>query len=273
MRSRLFPRGWIPWWEKRESCFRGAKTKTFPGPGSAHQPLCPYPGQYPVLGGPEYRADHSRKSGWLSGKGGRRFLFLTDWSAGKEWIMIFLSGSRKVAGVGTHEQLTPTGRSSTPDSTAISGWSWNYVRGLFKCLPVISDISRDDQLGRPYDLGLLKKLFPYLWPWRRKWFLGLFLSVGLTLLDLIPPYLTKQALRSSYPGRGMERLKAFGPAVAPDSGDQLRPPVSPGPWSWNRWGQRVMHSLRLKLFSHLLSLPLSFSSTSSRGPDDHPGHQ
>ena len=51
-----------------------------------------------------------------------------------------------------------------------------------------------EQLGRPYDFGLLKKLFPYLWPWRKKWFLGLFLSIGLTLLDLIPPYLTKQAL-------------------------------------------------------------------------------
>ena len=115
----------------------------------------------------------------------------------------------------------------------------------------------DEQLGRPYDLGLLKKLFPYLWPWRRKWFLGLFLSIGLTLLDLIPPYLTKQALdlhilAGDWKGLRPLALLLLLILVANFGLQYLQAMVL------EQLGQKVMHTLRLKLFSHLLSLPLSF---------------
>jgi ATP-binding cassette subfamily B multidrug efflux pump len=115
----------------------------------------------------------------------------------------------------------------------------------------------DEQLGRPYDLGLLKRLFPYLWPWRNKWFLGLFLSVGLTLLDLVPPYLTKQAidfhiLAGDWKGLRPLALLLILILMVNFSLQYIQAMVL------ERLGQGVMHTLRMKLFSHILSLPLSF---------------
>ena len=122
----------------------------------------------------------------------------------------------------------------------------------------------DEQLGRPYDLGLLKRLFPYLWPWRNKWFLGLFLSIGLTLLDLIPPYLTKQAidlhiLAGDWKGLRPLALLLLLVLVVNFGLQYIQAMVL------ERLGQRVMHTLRMKLFSHLLSLPLSFFQHNSVG--------
>jgi len=114
-----------------------------------------------------------------------------------------------------------------------------------------------EQLGQPYDLGLLKRLFPYLWPLRNKWFLGLVLSIGLTLLDLVPPYLTKQAidlhiLAGDWKGLRPLALLLLLILVINFALQYVQMMVL------ERLGQRVMHTLRLKLFSHLLSLPLSF---------------
>ncbi len=114
-----------------------------------------------------------------------------------------------------------------------------------------------EQLGRPYDFGLLKRLFPYLWPWRKKWFLGLFLSIGLTLLDLIPPYLTKQALDLHILAGDWKGLRPLALLLLlilmGNFGLQYIQAMV-----LEQLGQKVMHTLRLKLFSHLLSLPLSF---------------
>jgi ATP-binding cassette subfamily B multidrug efflux pump len=114
-----------------------------------------------------------------------------------------------------------------------------------------------ERLGRPYDFGLLKKLFPYLWPWRHHWLLGLLLSIGLTLLDLIPPYLTKQAIdRHILVGdlQGIKLLALFLLLIlALNFGLQYLQSMV-----LERLGQRVMHTLRLRLFNHLLVLPLSF---------------
>lgn len=114
-----------------------------------------------------------------------------------------------------------------------------------------------EQLGRPYDLGLLKRLFPYLWPWRYKWLLGLCLSIGLTMLELIPPYLTKQAidlhiLTGEISGIGTLALWML-LILGINFGLQFLQVLV-----LERLGQQVMHTLRLGLFAHLLSLPLSF---------------
>ncbi|MGC1405051.1 MAG: ABC transporter ATP-binding protein [Thermodesulfobacteriota bacterium] len=114
-----------------------------------------------------------------------------------------------------------------------------------------------EQLGRPYDFGLLKRLFPFLWPWRHGWFLGLSLSVFLTLLDLVPPYLTKQVIDFHILAgewRGLRSLALLLLLIlAVNFGLQYLQVMV-----LERLGQRVMHSLRMKIFSHLLSLPLSF---------------
>jgi ATP-binding cassette subfamily B protein len=114
-----------------------------------------------------------------------------------------------------------------------------------------------EHLGKPYDLGLLKKVLPYLWPWRFQWLLVMLLTLAGTTLDLIPPYLTKLAIdQFILKGRiqGLEFLALLLLVVLVlGYGLQYAQVVI-----MEQLGQRVMHALRLDLVAHLLSLPLPF---------------
>ena len=114
-----------------------------------------------------------------------------------------------------------------------------------------------EKLGRPYDLGLLKRIFPFLWPFRKWWLVGLLLSLGITILDLIPPYLTKQVidnhiLAGEPKGLGLLALLLLLVLTISFFLQYLQVVIM------ERLGQRVNHALRLKLYAHLLSLPLPF---------------
>jgi len=52
----------------------------------------------------------------------------------------------------------------------------------------------EDQLGKPYDLGLLKRLFQYVRPYSLLFLLSIGLVTAITVLDLALPYLTKVAI-------------------------------------------------------------------------------
>jgi ATP-binding cassette subfamily B multidrug efflux pump len=52
----------------------------------------------------------------------------------------------------------------------------------------------EDQLGKPYDLGLLKRLFPHVRPYQYLLLLSIGLVTVITALDLALPYLTKVAI-------------------------------------------------------------------------------
>jgi ATP-binding cassette subfamily B protein len=52
----------------------------------------------------------------------------------------------------------------------------------------------EDQLGKPYDLRLLRRLFPFVRPYGLLFLLSIGLVVGITVLDLTLPYLTKIAI-------------------------------------------------------------------------------
>lgn len=54
--------------------------------------------------------------------------------------------------------------------------------------------SEEDQLGKPYDLVLLKRLVPYLSPYRRLLVVSVALVVVLTLFELALPYFSKVAI-------------------------------------------------------------------------------
>ena len=114
-----------------------------------------------------------------------------------------------------------------------------------------------EHLGKPYDFGLLKKVLPYLWPWRFRWLLVMLLTLAGTALDLIPPYLTKLAIdQFILKGRiqGLEVLALLLlVALVLAYGLQYTQVVL-----MEQLGQRVMHALRLDLVAHLLSLPLPF---------------
>ena len=114
-----------------------------------------------------------------------------------------------------------------------------------------------EHLGKPYDFGLLKKVLPYLWPWRFRWLVVMLLTLAGTALDLIPPYLTKLAIdQFILKGRiqGLEVLALLLlAALVLAYGLQYTQVVL-----MEQLGQRVMHALRLDLVAHLLSLPLPF---------------
>ena len=52
----------------------------------------------------------------------------------------------------------------------------------------------EGQLGKPYNIGLLKRLIPYARPYRKPIFLALALTLLITLFDLSIPYLPKVAI-------------------------------------------------------------------------------
>jgi ABC-type multidrug transport system fused ATPase/permease subunit len=52
----------------------------------------------------------------------------------------------------------------------------------------------EGQLGKPYNLRLLKRLIPFSIPYRRIVFLALLLTIAGTAIDLAPPYLSKLAI-------------------------------------------------------------------------------
>jgi len=52
----------------------------------------------------------------------------------------------------------------------------------------------EDQLGKPYDLRLLKRLFPHVRPYKAFILLAISLVTAITALDLALPYLTKVAI-------------------------------------------------------------------------------
>ena len=52
----------------------------------------------------------------------------------------------------------------------------------------------EQQLGRPYDIRLMRRMFPFVAPYRRLLVLSVFLVVLITILDLALPYLTKIAI-------------------------------------------------------------------------------
>jgi ATP-binding cassette subfamily B protein len=54
----------------------------------------------------------------------------------------------------------------------------------------------EDQLGKPYDIGMLGKLYRYVRPYSLLFLLSIGLVTGITVLDLALPYLTKVAIDS-----------------------------------------------------------------------------
>ena len=52
----------------------------------------------------------------------------------------------------------------------------------------------EKELGKPYDVKLLKRLYPYTWPYKLLLLCSIILIVFITLLDLSLPYVTKIAI-------------------------------------------------------------------------------
>jgi len=80
--------------------------------------------------------------------------------------------------------------------------------------------AEEDYLGKPYDLGMLRRLGPFMRPYRRLLAGSVFLVVAITLLELALPYFTKVAIDRyivpvkdtqvvTDPGHGGQRRRYF----------------------------------------------------------------
>ena len=52
----------------------------------------------------------------------------------------------------------------------------------------------ESQLGKPYDVKLLKRLYPFIRPYKVMILWSIVLVLGITILDLALPYVTKVAI-------------------------------------------------------------------------------
>jgi ATP-binding cassette, subfamily B, multidrug efflux pump len=115
----------------------------------------------------------------------------------------------------------------------------------------------DEILGAAYDARLMRRLLGYLRPYRRAVALAALAIAGHSVLQLVPPYLTKLAIDTYIPDgdlQGLATLAAVYLAML------LAAFVLEfwQTWTMQLTGQRVMFDLRMETFSHLQRLDLRF---------------
>ena len=119
------------------------------------------------------------------------------------------------------------------------------------------DPDEDEILGKAYDGRLVRRLLPYLLPYRRRSVIALALLLGTGVLDLSGPYLTKIAIdRYIVPhkpaGLWVILLLYLGALIV---GFAMRYGEN---YFMQFVGQRVMYDLRNEIFGHIQHLPLGF---------------
>ena len=121
----------------------------------------------------------------------------------------------------------------------------------------IVERDEDEILGKAYDGRLVRRLVPYLQPYRGRIAIALCMLIGTTLLDLVPPYLTGLAIDRYIDKHDASGLVPIVIAVFASLivGFALRYGQN---WHMQFVGQRVMYDLRNEIFSHLQRLPLRF---------------
>ncbi len=115
----------------------------------------------------------------------------------------------------------------------------------------------DEILGAAYDARLMRRLLGYLRPYRRAVALAALAIAGHSVLQLVPPYLTKLAIDTYIPAgdlQGLATLAVLYLAML------LAAFVLEfwQTWTMQLTGQRVMFDLRMQTFSHLQRLDLRF---------------
>jgi ATP-binding cassette, subfamily B, multidrug efflux pump len=56
------------------------------------------------------------------------------------------------------------------------------------------DQDQDELLGKAYDGRLIRRFIPYVKPYRNRLIVAMTFLLGTSLLDLVPPFLTKIAI-------------------------------------------------------------------------------
>lgn len=115
----------------------------------------------------------------------------------------------------------------------------------------------EEALGRAYDSQLMRRLLAYLRPYRLQVLVALLLIVGVSLLQISGPYLTKVGIdryiaKKDYAGLNLVSLIYLGVILLSFLLGYLQTYIM------QLTGQKIMYDLRLQIFTHLQSLPLAF---------------
>ncbi len=115
----------------------------------------------------------------------------------------------------------------------------------------------DEVLGKAYDARLMRRLLGYLRPYTPQVALAIAAIVGHSVVELVPPYLTKIIIDRFIPagdlsGLGLVAIAYLATLVASFGLEYLQT------WTMQMTGQRIMFDLRLQVFGHLQRLDLRF---------------
>jgi ATP-binding cassette subfamily B protein len=115
----------------------------------------------------------------------------------------------------------------------------------------------EEVLGKAYDARLMRRLLGYLSPYRTQVALAIAAIVGHSILQLVPPFLTKTVIDTYIPagslsGLGLVAALYLVTLVASFALEYAQT------WTMQLTGQRIMFDLRLQVFSHLQRLDLRF---------------
>src|SRR5262245_33197457 len=115
----------------------------------------------------------------------------------------------------------------------------------------------DEILGKAYDARLMRRLLGYLRPYWRAVLVALAAIIAGSVLQLVPPWLTKQIIDVSIPARDFEGLRLiaalFIVVLLAEFAFQFVQT-----WVLQITGQKIMFDLRMQVYEHLQRLDVRF---------------
>ncbi len=115
----------------------------------------------------------------------------------------------------------------------------------------------DEVLGKAYDARLMRRLLVYLRPHWRAVLVALASIVASAVLQLLPPWLTRQVIDVSIPNRDFDGVRLLALIYAASLiGEFAFEFVQT--WTLQMTGQRIMFDLRMQIYEHLQRLDVRF---------------
>lgn len=130
--------------------------------------------------------------------------------------------------------------------------------------PAIGSIQEEDALGKAYDSRLMRRLLVFAAPYRSLVVIALVFLMIEGGLQLVGPFLTQHVIDVAIPQHDMGAIRLVAllyiVALLAEFGASYGET-----WFTALLGQNVMRDLRLKLFSHLQQLPITFFDRNPAG--------
>ena len=118
-------------------------------------------------------------------------------------------------------------------------------------------MEEEDVLGKAYDARLMRRLVMYLLPYWRAAALALVAILASAALQLVPPYLTRQAIDVAIPSSDLAGLRLIAALyIASLLGEFVLEFVQT--MLLQMTGQRIMFDLRMQVYGHLQRLDVQF---------------